>query len=154
MISIVRARVEDASEILKVKICSFKDEVNLYGVGPPGYDSLESQIKSIKEKHYYKILDGEKIIGGMSIGDIGEGNYWIGSIYIDLEYQNRGIGSMAMSFLEDEFPQAVKMTLETPYLSFRNHHFYEKMGFKKVGETEPDENCIYLFKYEKVLKEI
>ena len=62
-----------------------------------------------------------------------------------------GIGTNAMKFLEMEFPDAKKWTLETPHLSYRNHHFYEKMGFTKVGETEPDpkNNGFYLYLYEK-----
>lgn len=41
--------------------------------------------------------------------------------------------------------------LHTPYKNFRNHHFYEKMGYKKIGETQPkeDKNGFYLFEYEK-----
>ena len=38
MISIIRAKVEHAPEILKVKINSFSKEVEIYGSGPPGYD--------------------------------------------------------------------------------------------------------------------
>jgi hypothetical protein len=33
----------------------------------------------------------------------------------------------------------------------RNHHFYEKLGFVKTGETEPEPDGFYLFLYEKTL---
>lgn len=35
--------------------------------------------------------------------------------------------------------------------NYRNHHFYEKMGYRKIGETEPkmDKGGFYLFEYEK-----
>lgn len=41
--------------------------------------------------------------------------------------------------------------LHTPYKNYRNHHFYEKMGYKKIGETVPkvDKVGFYLFEYEK-----
>lgn len=150
MISILRAKVEDAAELLKVKIRSFEEDVDLYGSGPPGYDSMDKQINAIENGFYYKIADEERIIGGMCIYDRGGGYYWLGSVYIDKDQQNKGIGSKAMSFLEEEFPQAIKWGLETPYLSYRNHHFYEKMGFTKVGETEPESNGFYLYLYEKL----
>lgn len=56
---------------------------------------------------------------------------------------------MMMKFLNDEFPDAITWTLETPCLSYRIHHFYEKHGFVEVGETEPREDGFYLFSYER-----
>jgi GNAT superfamily N-acetyltransferase len=151
MISIKRAQNEDASVIIKVKINAFSEEVALYGSGPPGYDCIEEQIKAIQYGNCCKILDNEKIIGGISAYDKGAGHYRIGSIFVDLNYQNQGIGSLAMQFIQNEFPQVQKWSLDTPYKSFRNHHFYEKLGFIKIGETEPEpeRNEFYLFLYEK-----
>ncbi len=37
---------------------------------------------------------------------------------------------------------------ETPYKSYRNHHFYEKLGYSRVGEEKPDpgkEFCLYIY---------
>lgn len=154
MLHIEKAKVEDAKDIIKCKIDAYREEVNLYGFGPPGYDSLEEQIKLIKEGNYFKILDGDKIIGGIRVRDNGEGQYWIGSIYIHPTSQNKGIGTEVMNLLFKEFKDSKKWYLETSYLSFRNHHFYEKMGFKKFGETKPDikKDGFHLFKYEKIIK--
>lgn len=38
----------------------------------------------------------------------------------------------------------------TPYLNKRNHHFYEKLGYIKIGEVQVTEK-LQLFKYEKKL---
>lgn len=149
MISIKKADLKDASDLVNVKIRAFSEEVELYGYGPPGYDSLENQERGIKNGNSFKILDDEKIIGGIGVEDMGEEYYRIGGIYVDKEYQNKGVGTLAMKFLFNEFPKAVKWFLETPYLSFRNHHFYEKMGFVKVEETEPATDGFYLYLYEK-----
>jgi Acetyltransferases len=150
MISIIRAKVEDAPEILKVKMSSFREEVEIYGSGPPGYDSLEELMKGIEKGFVFKFIKEGEIIGGMGIYDKGDLHYRIGSIYVDLDYQNQGIGSLAMNFIEKEFAYVRRWTLETPYKSYRNHHFYEKFGFKKIGETEPDQNGFYLFLYERI----
>lgn len=152
MIFIERAQIDDASELIRVKTNAFKEEANLYGSAPACCNSLENQIKSIKEHYCYKILDENKIIGGMEVRQRGEGYFRIAYIFVDLEYQNKGIGSMAMKFLEDEFPEAQRWILETSYLSYRNHHFYEKLGFVKIGESapKPEKNGFYVFVYEKV----
>lgn len=153
MISIEKAEVEDAKDIVKCKIDAYSEEVKLYGFGPRDYDSLEEQIKLIKEGNYFKILDSGKIIGGIRVRDNGEGEYWIGAIYIYSDNQNEGIGTKAMNLLFNQFKDAKKWYLETSYLSFRNQHFYEKLGFRKFGETKPDvmQNGFHLFKYEKIV---
>lgn len=153
MICIEKAKVEDAKDIIKCKIDAYKEEVNLYGFGPRDYDSIEEQIRLIEEGNYFKILDGGKIIGGIRVRDNGGGEYWIGAIYIYSNSQNEGIGTEAMNLLFNEFQNAKKWYLETSYLSFRNQHFYEKMGFIKFGETKPDvlKNGYHLFKYEKII---
>jgi len=42
--------------------------------------------------------------------------------------------------------------LVTPYKAYRNHHFYEKFGYTKVSEIQPDpDNEFKVFEY---IKEI
>lgn len=57
---------------------------------------------------------------------------------VSKEYQNQGIGAKAISFLENEFPDAKCWRLYTPYKNYRNHHFYEKMGYKKLEKQNPE----------------
>jgi len=153
MICIERAKEEDAKDIIKCKIDAYREDVKLYGFGPRDYDSLEELIRLIKEECYFKILDNKRIIGGIRVRDNGEGQYWIGAIYIYTNSQNKGIGTKTMNLLFEEFKDAEKWYLETSYLSFRNQHFYEKMGFIKFGETKPDikKKGYHLFKYEKIV---
>ena len=153
MIRIEKATEEDAKDIIKCKIDAYREEVELYGFGPRGYDSLEELIYLINEENYFKILVEEKIIGGIRVRDNGEGQYWIGAIYLYVNNQDKGIGTKAMNLLFDEFKDAKTWYLETSYLSFRNQHFYEKMGFVKFGETKPSvkKNGFHLFKYVKIV---
>lgn len=148
-----KSAVSDAEEIILVKANAFKEEVTIYGHGPNEMDSIEREtefIESLDSNNFsYILLDDGKIIGGMGGVNKGNGNFYLGCIYVALEYQNKGIGSMLMKFLYDTFPNAITWTLETPYLSYRNHHFYEKHGFVKVGETEPRDDGFFLFLYER-----
>ena len=151
-IEIKRTCIEDAEEIVRAKIDAFREEHALYK--RPSNFNTEQEIDFIANNYSYILKDDNQIIGGMVVTDKGNGHYHLGLIFVKFEYQNKGIGSFAMKFLENEFPNANKWTLETPYLSYRNHHFYEKHGFIKVGETEPDpeRNGFYLFLYEKICK--
>jgi GNAT superfamily N-acetyltransferase len=156
-IEFIKSEESDAEKIVLAKVNAFTEEVKLYGYGPDGMDSVEWEREFIKNKDgnnfSYILLDNGNIIGGFGGVDRGKGDLHLGCIYVVLEYQNKGIGSMIMKFLNEKFPDAVRWTLDTPYLSFRNHHFYEKNGFVKVGETEPLEDGFYLFLYEKGLKD-
>jgi len=151
MITITKASKDDAEELLAVKIDAFSEDVKLYGYGPDEYGSLEKQIAIFDKKYvrYFKISNDNKIIGGLCVYVRENKHYHLAAIYIAQDYQNMGIGSKAFEFLFKEFDDAKKWTLDTPYLSFRNHHFYEKLKFIKVGETAPESDGFYLFLYEK-----
>lgn len=49
-----------------------------------------------------------------------------------------------MKLVEEEFPSAVEWVLDTPHLNFRNHHFYEKIGYKKIGQHQINEKLILI----------
>jgi hypothetical protein len=56
-----------------------------------------------------------------------------------------------MQFVENEFPSAVEWCLDTPYLNTRNHYFYEKLGYQKVGKHKITEK-LWLMDYVKKVK--
>lgn len=152
MIAFERATTEDAPILLEIKVRAFAWDVETYGMGPPDYDSLEDMIASIQRALYYKILHSDRIIGGFSLYRHGEEHFEIGSIYIDPCLHNTGLGTRTLEFIEAEFPHVKRWTLSTPYLSFRNHHFYEKMGYVKTGEEVLEELAGFrLFHYEKTI---
>lgn len=137
MITVNRAKIENSKVLMSIKKSAFEEEIELYGVVPPNFDSLQHQIKTIEGKHYFTILKDETIIGGACVIDKGNDKYELGSLYIDKKHQNKGFGSTALKLINDEFPHAKKWTLETPFRSYRNHHFYEKHGYKKIHEYSP-----------------
>ena len=50
-----------------------------------------------------------------------------------------------MNLIQKEFPDAVKWSLDTPKDNVRNHHFYEKCGYKVVGEHQVNDQLILLY---------
>lgn len=143
---------QDAETLLDIQIRSFHSDAELYpGVvpgGPPGYDSLDEVLIDINDYSMVKILCDGQIVGAMLVIDRGGGHVHLGKIFIDPDFHNRGIGSAAMRYLEQTWP-AQRYTLDTPAYAIRNHHFYEKFGYVRVGESHVDD--IVLLEYEKRL---
>jgi GNAT superfamily N-acetyltransferase len=144
MIRFEIATRDDAKALTEVSTRTFDDDSRQHGLGPrggpPGYDSVEWQIKIIGFGRYYKILADEMIIGGLIAFPMGKAHYELGRIFIAPEFQNQGIGAQAIRFIEQRYPAAKKWSLDTPGWALRNQHFYEKMGYVKVGETSPEKD--------------
>ncbi len=152
-ITFERATAADAEALVKVQIAAFHDDARLYpGVemgGPPGYDSVENMLQKIREDECYKIMDEGQTIGGIILFEKEQGHFHLDVLCIEPAYHNRGIGTRAMQFIEQTYP-ATRWTLHTPTYAIRNQHFYEKLGYVKVGE-EPEGDDITLIVYEKQL---
>ncbi len=157
-LGIVRARTEDAEPILALKVRAFAAEFARYGACsiPPGFDSLERQRRTLEELLYFQAkLDGE-LVGAACVVDLGTGVFVLASLYVDPAHQGQGIGSEMVHWLEREFPSARRWRLETPYLSFANHRFYERLGYRKIGEHVPafaEGSGFRLFDYQKTVGE-
>lgn len=149
-ITIEKARIQDA-EILtdikrkvfdaeKEKWLPFAENVVDYNIQPPGYDSIEMGKYMIHELNYFKILYHEELVGGVIVTLEGKRHGRVDRIFVDPDYQGKGIGSAAIRLIEEKFPQVKSWELETSSRQLNNHFFYEKMGYKKVFESE-DEFC-------------
>lgn len=107
-----------------------------------------SQINSYPkfEKYAYFIVCDQKIIGDVNITDNpdyllkkGYNSSWLGiSIGYD-EYQNKGIGKLAMNFIEGLAIDLGFQRMELGVFSFNERaiNFYKKLGYTSIG-TVPD----------------
>jgi RimJ/RimL family protein N-acetyltransferase len=143
MIEIKQAVVEDAAKLTEVQERTFEDDNKWkpFGCsmeGPPGYNSVTWNAETIARMPYFKILFNGQIVGGIIVFDVGQGRYELGRIYVDPDFQNRGIGQRAVKLMFEALPAAKRWTLGTPSWAIRNQHFYEKMGFVRIGETGVD----------------
>ncbi|MBW9157377.1 GNAT family N-acetyltransferase [Clostridium tagluense] len=151
MINIIKAEVEDSKIITEIKKLAYNDETRRFGPGrdggPPGYESQEETERLIKDYLFYKIMIGNNIIGFFWLH--GEDNkfYELEDLCIHPEYHNKGYGFKTLKLIEELHPQIKKWVLGTPYYSVRNQHLYEKVGYKKTGQTEDG----FLFFYEKLI---
>lgn len=111
--------------------------------GPGGYNSIQHILYSIKITHFYKIMFNHTIAGGISIFTSGNKHAVVDKLFIAPEFQNKNIGTQTMYLIEREFPRVYRWELGTSAKSKANHHFYEKIGYRK---TFQDENYIYFEK--------
>jgi GNAT superfamily N-acetyltransferase len=149
-ITIEKARIEDAEILTDIKRkvfdaekerwLSYAENVVDYNIQPPGYDSIEMGKYMIRELNYFKILFQEELVGGVIVILAGKRHARIDRIFVDPDYQGKGIGSSAIRLIEEKLPQVKSWELETSSRQLNNHIFYEKVGYKKIFESE-DEFC-------------
>ena len=137
-IAIERATLADAETLVRIQIAAFHHDSLLYPEvalgGPPGYDSVDEMLRNIGAHECYKIVEGGRPIGGLVIFVFEDGQYHLDVIFLDPARHNRGIGTLAMQFIESAYPDATRWTLDTPQWAVRNQHFYEKLGYVR-GEA-------------------
>jgi len=151
------ATESDIPEITRVMTRAFDDDSRRFrGVprgGPPGYDTGDFLRKWMPEGTPYKVLEGDIVVGCFIVFQSypEAGQNVLGTIFIDPDYQGRGIGSRSLQFVHDSFP-AHTWRLDTPGWATRNHHFYEKHDYRKIDERpEPDDPSGFnLYVYERV----
>ena len=143
MVELKKAQKSDVNILTETQIRTFVDDNKLKPPGcslegPPGYNSLKWNTHWIQNTPYYVITNKGQIVGGLILFKMGQEHYEIGRIWVDPKVQNQGIGQKAMRLMFKQHPDVKKWTLGTPSWAHRNQHFYEKMGFVKVCETEID----------------
>ncbi|MEH6939908.1 GNAT family N-acetyltransferase [Bacillus sp. JJ664] len=149
-----KSTMDDVNILLTIQKASFQEDLEKYNDKEtnPACETFEKLAENIKKFHHFTILDGQTIIGGIDVrGD--DERMHIDKLFVSPSVQNKGVGTVAMQFLEEQFPNVKLWTLYTPYLSFRNHYFYEKFGYKKSKEVQLSPELI-LFKYERFTKDV
>ncbi|KKZ92822.1 MULTISPECIES: GNAT family N-acetyltransferase [Bacillus cereus group] len=150
IISIEKATILDAEKLTEIMTRTFDEEVKRwlcgqgdvidYNIQPPGYSSVEMMKYSIEELDSFKVIVDEKIIGGIIVTISGKSYGRIDRIFVDPDYQGKGIGSHVIKSIEVEYPSIRIWDLETSSRQLNNHHFYEKMGYEIIFKSE-DEYC-------------
>jgi GNAT superfamily N-acetyltransferase len=147
----------DLAELTEVMTRAFDDDAQKHlgreRGGPPGYDDGEFFRKWLfgyQESVGYKAVTEGRVIGAVIVWVLPDGNNYLGNIFVDPAYQDRGVGTRIWQFIEATYPQARSWTLGTPSWATKNHYFYEhKCGFRYVG-TEPGEDGVEeVFMYRK-----
>jgi GNAT superfamily N-acetyltransferase len=141
MVSLERATMADAEAIFEIQIIAFRELLERYQdfSTNPGNESIERVITRINNPNggFYKILDGNTLVGAVCVYWKEETNYWISPMFILPAYQGKGIAQQAIQLLEALFPQATSWELKTLLEEKRNCYLYEKMGYTLTGVKYP-----------------
>lgn len=119
---------------------------------PVGYDDENFARRWYFYEDAYKVLKADILIGGVNVLINDSNENYLGNIFIDPLYQDRGFGAIIWNYIEQKYPKTKKWRTETPGFSKRNHNFYiHKCGFKLVRIDNPNDKFIetYIFEKEK-----
>jgi len=143
---------DDILEITPVMTRAFDDDAQKHlgeeSGGPPGYDNgdfFRTWLLPYEESVGYKILSDKKLIGGIIVWILPEGNNILGTIFVAPKFQDQGVGQQTWEFIEESYPETRSWRLGTPDWAIKNHHFYQKCGFFQVESDPlipPEENIV------------
>lgn len=149
-VSIKFAKTSEASILRDISIKAFIDSLEKYGHYPHGIESLKWHEEKISKEVCYKIQYDEQLVGGVYLSPQTNNEMKIDFLFINPGDQGKHIGSKVMLLVEENHDKTNRWFLQTPYKDYRNHRFYEKIGYQKFGEFKPDDNNEFkFFLYEK-----
>ena len=147
--TIERASLPDAEEILSLQKLSYRSEAEIYNDFsiPPLLQPFGEIRKDFENQVFLKaILDG-KIIGSVR-AFVREGTCYIGRLIVHPDFQNLGIGTELMERIEETFKEAQRFELFTGHKSEKNLHLYQKLGYQIFKTVKANErlNIVFLEK--------
>lgn len=118
---------------------------NLTAAGCKGYpEAVINHMDEVYSPEYIsKLSQWRKVyvalVDDVVVGTAGLEGDTIHDVFVDAEYHNKGIGKKLVGLLEEIASNvgmgSVKVTAGTG-----TRQFYEKLGYKAVGEAEPEES--------------
>ena len=134
----------DIPELTGVMTRAFDDDAQKHlgqeRGGPEGYDNgdfFRTWLFGYQESVGYKVLSEGRIIGAMIVWILPGGHNAVGTIFVDPDYQDNGVGTRMWQFVEAAYPETKSWRLATPDWATKNHYFYEnKCGFQRV-DSDP-----------------
>lgn len=148
------AAEDDVEALTALHAAAFAEDVRMYGQGPDGVGDAAWHRARLADHTYLALRLGSRPIGGMLVEQQGGGQAFLHAFFIDPAEHGRGYGQRALRLLEQRLPQVRRWRLYTPHRSFRNHHLYEKAGYRKIGELRPEHPDLapdfHLFEYERL----
>ena len=149
-----RANINDAIEIHKMQIASFKSLLEKYQDFDisPGAEPIDKIIERLNQNitHYYIIKMNNESVGAIRIVMKENGKRCrISPIFILPQYQNKGIAQNVFKKIEEIYKPDNGWELDTILEEKGNCHLYEKIGYRKTGKTDKINDKMTIIFYEK-----
>ena len=135
-----KADMADAEQLIEIYNASFYSDYLTYGECSAYGKTAEMMKQSIINYSKFLIVCDGRPIGCISCKVLGKGIYEVGCLCVIPEFQGKGIGTAAMSFVKSYYRNWSSFTLVTPVDKNENVRFYtEKCGFD-IQSVEMDGN--------------
>ena len=140
-VSIEKANLDDAQEILSVQMLAYQKEARIYGDFqiPPLLETLEELESKFNTHFILKATIGGKIVGSVRVLSA-DGACTISRLMVHPDYQNRGIATKLMLEIEGLFPSCRRFELFTGEKSVKNIRLYEHLGYQVFKTDQPPGN--------------
>lgn len=152
-VSLCKANLDDAVTIHEMQVKAFMPLLEKYQDYDtnPATESLERIIARFNQPFtdYYLIKYFKDTIGGIRVVNMGNKSYRVSPIFILPEYQGKGIAQKVFMNIEQIYDDAKSWELDTILQEEGLCYLYEKLGYKKTGETKKINDTITIVFYEK-----
>jgi ribosomal protein S18 acetylase RimI-like enzyme len=149
MLTIQRAQLNDAEEILALQKLAYESEATLYNDWsiPPLTQSLQSLLAEFGDHVILKGIKDQSIVGSVR-AKFREGICTIGRLIVHPTLQGQGIGSSLLRKIEESFPTASRYELFTGSRSERNIRLYQRKGYSitHTKSLSPNVDITFLHK--------
>jgi GNAT superfamily N-acetyltransferase len=152
-IDVIPATNDHATLLAMTSKRAYERAAEYYGkklFGPRGYKSNKDHLYYIEKLETYSILYDEIIVGGLILVNNGFDVKEIIRIFVDPDFQKKGIGSTALQMVMEK-NKVKAWTGGTIKWNKVNQVFMKKNGFKRLGEIKSDEPYIW---YQKQIDEL
>lgn len=155
ILNLEKADIRNAVEIHNLQVQAFQNLLNKYKDYDtnPGAEKLERTVERMQQSctdFYFISLKG-KHIGVVRICDHGY-RCILKQIFILPQYQGYGYAKEVIRLVESSYPNAIRWELDTILQEEKLCYLYEKMGYKKTGQTEQIKKGMDLVFYAKDCK--
>lgn len=99
---------------------------------------------------YLFVLDSMPVGAVRIAADDPQKSAWVSALCVLPQFQGRGIAQMALLEIERLHPEIKRWSLNTVLQESGSCHLYEKLGYKRTGETKVFNEKMTLVFYEKV----
>jgi ribosomal protein S18 acetylase RimI-like enzyme len=148
-VKILAAELSDAEEILAVQKLAFHEQAVLHNdfTIPPLKQTLDELKSDFNGFFFLKAVADNRIIGSVRARTEND-TCFVSRLIVLPECQDRGIGKMLMTVIENQFPEVVRFEIFTGSLSIKNLAFYKSIGYKpfKEGTEAQHVKLIYMEK--------
>ncbi|MCL2765261.1 MAG: GNAT family N-acetyltransferase [Treponema sp.] len=150
-----KATVENAEEIHKMQIKSFKSLLEKYKDYDtnPGNENIDRVISRLKQEYtdYYIIKIENNSVGAIRVIRLDkELKCRVAPIFILPEYHNKGIAQKVFKIIEEKYKPKNGWILDTILQEEGNCYLYEKIGYKRTGQIEKINENMDIIYYEKL----